>query len=409
MGTEAFIIFAGCTLSLHTFVVYNILEVREIRLNHLRIYTDPLYRLMKIKKALFFWLFGLLFLCYTPCSLFAQEERQMRGERNMQEESPDSEVVKSGDVKRSPIRAILNKITIGTSLGYGLNYYRQKLPYNVMRQGDEHYISPQSDPSLWYSTWLNNPQFNPLATNGTPDGMVAGDTTDLGLQGFGHSLPLSLDLHVVLLDRFRIGGGLGFEMFSIRPLNFKGDGGILMAYEPAVKNALAWRYYGMLGTRVIRWENWDHSVEVRLGKKNFLTKFENVNESAFFNLGFMMERHFSEYFRFTLRPSLEWFSFTSQVGEEELKTTDPSLYIQAGISFNYPRLPRCPISSCHIQLEHVHNGKEFRGQPIHRWQNPKYGQNHPELQRNLKRRKDDTEQQLQKRPRRKKNKFSFFR
>lgn len=358
---------------------------------------------MKINKALFLWLAGSLYLLlFIPSSLFAQEERQM------QEESPDAEVVKSGDVKRSPFRAILNKLTIGTNLGYGLNYYQQKIPYTVMHSGGQHYINVRNgEANGYHSNWLSSPVLNPSPFSDLKkEAEVWGDTTDLSMSGFGSSLPLAVDVHVVILDRFRLGAGVGVELFSIRELDFKGDGGVLMAYDAKVKSALAWRYYGMLGTRVIRWENWDHTVDVRLGKKNFLTQFGDVKTNAFFNLGFMMERHYSEYFRFTLRPSLEWFSFTSAWETAELKTNSPSLYIQAGISFNYPRLPRCPISSCHIQLEHVHNGKEFRGQPLHRWQNPKYGQNHPELQRNLRRKKDDTEQQRQKRPNRRRNSSS---
>lgn len=335
----------------------------------------------------------------------------MQGGRKMQEKSPNEELTKPEDVERSAFRAILNKVTLGASLGYGLNYYQQKLPYTIKRYGDVHHLS--KDGSTWYTGWLNNPVENQTGI-GEPDGQVKGDTTDLKMVGFGHSLPLTIDLHVLLMDRFRVGGGIGFEVFSIRPLDFKNDGNQLGEYKTEVKSALAWRYYGMLGGRVIRWGNWDHTVDLRVGKKHFLTQFENVNESVFFNLGFTMERHYSEYFRFTLRPALEWFSFTSepagfmQNGESnsELKTIAPALYIQAGVSINYPRLPRCPIKACHVQLEHLHGGKEFRGQPIHRWQNPKYGQNHPELQRNLKRRKDDTEKQLERRPnRRQQTKF----
>lgn len=359
--------------------------------------------LLSLKKQLSQCLAGLLLLlAISTSSLYAQEGRQM------QERSPDADIVKPSEVKRSPFRAILNKVTLGVNAGYGLNYYRQNIPYVVMRQGETHYLSPSGASTSWYSKWLTNSQFSPLAANGPEDAKVSGDTTDLRMLGIGHSLPLGLDLHVVLMERFRIGGGIGMEMFSIRPLSFKNDGGVLGQYHTDIKSSLAWRYYGMLGTRVISWGNWDHTVDVRLGKKKFLGQhFQKVHENTFFNLGFMMERQYSEYFRLTLRPSVEWFSFKSSLesignmGElEELKTSAPAFYFQAGISINYPRLPRCPIKACHTQLEHLHNGKEFRGQPIHKWQNPKYGQNHPELQRNLKRDKDDTEQRLQKRPKR---------
>ncbi|EMR02874.1 hypothetical protein ADICEAN_01968 [Cesiribacter andamanensis AMV16] len=332
------------------------------------------------------------------------------GERRMQEKSPDSQVTKLEDVKRSPFRGILNRITLGGSVGYGMNHYRQRIPGSVVRQGTQHYLLSDGSPA-GYQHWLNQPRFNPLVVPGDADEQVRGDTTALRMTGMGNSLPLSLDVHVVLADRFRLGGGLGFELFSINNLDFKNDGELLQQYQSSVKTAMAWRWYGMAGARIIRWQYWDHTVDFRLGKKNFLSKFDQaaVNEGLFYNLGVTMERHYSEYFRFTFRPSLEWHSFTTSTGDlPELKTNVPSLYLQAGISINYPRLPRCPMNGCQTQLEHVHYGKEFRGQPLHRWQNPKYGQNHPELQRNLRRRKDDTEQQLQKRPKRRQG-FLWFR
>ena len=367
---------------------------------------------MKKNFTLFFRLSGLLLLLLlSPGVVLAQEEGGIKGERNMQEKSPDADKIKSADVKRSPVRAILNKITIGANIGYGLNYYHQKLPYTILQDGDNHYLKPQPGSISGYSNWVSSPAFKPLLPAGDADAVVRGDsdTTNLKLTGFGSSLPLNIDLHVVLLDRFRIGGGAGIEAFSVKTLEFKNANSVLHEYNADVSTAIAWRYYGMLGARVYSWGNWDHSVDMRLGKKKFLTQFEGSTGKTFFNLGVTMERNYSEYFRFTFRPAVELFSYTSNKEDlPELKTLNPSLYLQAGVNFNFPRVPRCPIDACHIQLEHVHDGKEFRGQPIHRWQNPKYGQNHPELQRNLKRRKDDTEQRLQRRPARRRH-FPNFR
>ncbi|WP_276495876.1 hypothetical protein [Pontibacter litorisediminis] len=36
--------------------------------------------------------------------------------------------------------------------------------------------------------------------------------------------------------------------------------------------------------------------------------------------------------------------------------------------------PACPIGSCHVRMEHIHGDQEFRGQPIWKKQNPKYGE-----------------------------------
>lgn len=39
--------------------------------------------------------------------------------------------------------------------------------------------------------------------------------------------------------------------------------------------------------------------------------------------------------------------------------------------------PMCPISSCQVRMEHMHGEQEFRGQPIHKKQNPKIGEKLP--------------------------------
>ncbi|TPE45862.1 hypothetical protein [Pontibacter mangrovi] len=36
--------------------------------------------------------------------------------------------------------------------------------------------------------------------------------------------------------------------------------------------------------------------------------------------------------------------------------------------------PACPISSCHVRMEHIHGNTEYRGQPIWKKQNPKMGE-----------------------------------
>ncbi|WP_026464546.1 hypothetical protein [Adhaeribacter aquaticus] len=39
--------------------------------------------------------------------------------------------------------------------------------------------------------------------------------------------------------------------------------------------------------------------------------------------------------------------------------------------------PACPIFSCHTRKVHIHGGKEFRGQPIWKKQNPHIGEKMP--------------------------------
>lgn len=355
-----------------------------------------------------FFLF-LILIGFAAPELWAQG-----GERRMMEEDPPVRPRK--EVKRSFFRQALNKLTLGISTGYGHTFYRQDLEgYSVVRRGDTHLLIPGNTINVGgvntvYSNWLSNPQERPEIIR-SDEVMVSGDTATLGLSGYGQSLPLNLSLHINLMKRVKVGGGISGELYSLRSLHFNPWEEVLGSYETNTGSALMLRYYGFFGVRAGRWYYWDFTPDIQLGKKKYLGEFnqELYSDGVYYNFGVLIERHFSEYFRFTLRPSAEWSSYDMQLSsaEQTVTTQTPAFYLQAGISLNYPRLPRCPINQCHIQMEHVHFGKEYRGQPLHRWQNPKYGQNHPELMRNKKRRSDDTEQRLQYK-KKKRKKFIFW-
>lgn len=355
--------------------------------------------------------FFLLLMCLVTGIFSAQA--QQPGGRRMEEAPP---VKQSSDAKRSFFRQVVSKVNIGLSSGYGQTLYRQDLKgKSVFVQSGTHFLVPEAeiDPGFVnrsYSSWLNDPQMQPAIPR-QDDKIVSGDTTHLGLSGYGGNIPLNLSLHINLIERFKVGAGFSGELFSIRDLAYSQAGERLGYYPSEIKNAFMIRYYGMLGVRVSRWYFWDFSVDTQIGKKKFISQFNNdhISGGFYYNAGLYVEHHLSEYFRITLRPSLEWSAYNMNLPEAQttIKTQTPALYFQAGINFNYPALPRCPINRCHIQLEHVHFGKEYRGQPLPRWQNPKYGQNHPELMRNKKRSKDDTEQRLQYKKKRRK-KFLFW-
>ena len=353
------------------------------------------------------WFLLLLFLCLGGFPAWSQG-----GGRQMREDAPYQP---PKEVKNSFFRRALSKVNLGISTGYGYTLYRQPLTgYSVFRQNENHYLVPDDELTYGrvnrnYSQWLNDPQEGANVIPNERDIAVTGDTTQLSLAGSGQSLPLHLNLDVKIMDRFRVGGGVAAEVFSIRDLHFGEWNEVLGPYPSNVNSALMLRYYGSFGARVSRWYFWDFTADLQIGKKNFISQFNQdlLSDGFYYNGGLLIERHFSEYFRFTLRPSVEWSSYNMDLtaAEQAVTTNTPAFYLQAGISINYPRLPRCPISGCQAQLEHVHGGKEYRGQPVHRWQNPKYGQNHPELMRNKKRNKDDTEQRQQYKKKRRKRFF----
>ncbi len=356
----------------------------------------------------------LLFLLFFMQCMVTAGWAQQGGGRRMEEAPP---VKARKEVKRSVFRNVLNKLTLGISTGYGYTRYRQNLEgYSVFKREETLFLVPDGEivtgrVNKSFTTWLSNPldRSDVIPLEDYP--RVAGDTVSQGLSGYGQSLPLNISLHINLLDRIKVGGGFMAELHSINNLTFNEGAEVLGPYVPQVQSVPMLRYYGMLGVRAWRWYFWDFTVDTQIGKKKFISQYNQtlLSDGFYYNFGLLTEKHFSEYFRLTLRPSVEWSSYTMALGSggESVTTNTPAIYLQAGISLNYPKLPRCPIAQCHIQLEHVHFGKEYRGQPIYRWQNPKYGQNHPELMRNKKRRGDDTEQRTQYKKKRR-NKFFLW-
>lgn len=371
---------------------------------------------MKLSGKLHFLSYLLLFTL-----VFGFEaQAQRNGERQMEEEAPYQSPDKP---KASIFRTILNKVTVGVYTGYGFTQYRQKLDgASILQRNGNQYLftSTGGTVNTSYQNWLNDPQSSLTVVPGPQDELVSSDTTSLSMTGGSHSLPFGLSLHGTILDRVRLGGGIELSVFSVNALEYnEGAQDVLNDYDAGIKSALTYRFYGLVGARAWRWYEYDFVPELRIGKNKFINQFANdkIDQSLIANLGLSIEKNYSELFRLVLRPSLEWSSYTMNLSgslntnsssEAQLTTQTPAFQFQAGISFNYPRLPRCPINRCHIQLEHVHFGKEYRGQPIYRWQNPKYGQNHPIPERiKRKKKRGKAEKERSHKPKRRR-KFLFF-
>ncbi|MBF8962345.1 hypothetical protein I0P70_03715 [Pontibacter sp. FD36] len=54
--------------------------------------------------------------------------------------------------------------------------------------------------------------------------------------------------------------------------------------------------------------------------------------------------------------------------------------------------PLCPIGPCQVRMVHAHGEQEFRGQPIHKKQNPKIGEKLPKQTGEVHKRTNDKSQ-----------------
>jgi hypothetical protein len=295
------------------------------------------------------------------------------------------------NIKRSPFRAILNKFSLSISTGYGRTFYSHQLDgdlYETDRRsvllGD--YSLPQD--SINYTgviNWFNAPELVSGKARLTDDSrVVSSDTTDIVYKGGGNSYPLAVSL-TFDINRFRIGGGFNYELHSVREMTPKS--GAMYSYKPDFKSTSLMRYYFTMAIAAYEYRGWAYHADFQIGKVIYGKAFDkNTTQSGlYFNLGIPVEWQFSEYFWFFARPSVDIKNFTQNLPYNEggnqmprsVQHNQPAVYLNLGIRIKYPEVPRCPIKSCETQLKHVHFSKEFRGQAVHKEQNPKIGEIHP--------------------------------
>lgn len=323
----------------------------------------------------------------------------------------------SDGIYRSPVRKVLNAFSINFSTGYAITRYSHDLDgYYLIQTPQELLLTPNNGepPSTTLiqgtTNWFNNPiridsiinqnvfevpfnrlpnpVNNPLLRNQTQ--VFNADSLGLSYVGYGHGIPVNLSLHYNIAD-IRIGGGVQYEKHWVRKLKPTILDTQIREYQTDFKSTNYWRYYGYIGYKFYNWWNYSFAAEIQLGRINAGQEFNTgaITRGIFTNIGVTIEDNWSEYFRVTLRPSIDIRSFSvAMPAGPTIRHAYPSFQLQIGFSFNYPEIPRSPMKADHIQLKHVltdpKTGRrmEVRGQPFWKRQNPKVGENHRKLFRN---------------------------
>jgi hypothetical protein len=131
--------------------------------------------------------------------------------------------------KAGILRALLSKVHLGLSTGFGRNFLRHDLDgFGIDQQpGKEPMIFRSANPAVRYTNWFNT--VTDSASTGPGGFLVNSDTADIGFKGRGLSIPIKATLHVEF-DRYRIGGGYSYEFThfgKFKPTSFAGDVGNL--------------------------------------------------------------------------------------------------------------------------------------------------------------------------------------
>ncbi|MDN5216783.1 hypothetical protein QQ020_32230 [Fulvivirgaceae bacterium BMA12] len=289
----------------------------------------------------------------------------------------------------SAFRKFMTNFSFNLQAGYGRTFYTHDIPQlAILRNNGEILITEDDNPGVnnpisAYRYWLNDPQEINTTFN-TNDQLISSDSTTLRMTGRGNNIPLTFSIHYTIKEKFRIGGGATFELHSISKVGLKSTD-TLGTYQSNYKSTIFKRYFGLVGYRFLAFRNLSYVAEARVGSFNLGNKYNSslIQKGLFFDVGVSIEKHLSEYFRVTLRPSVEMKNYTMTFPDSEIALKHKMItpYVSIGASYSIPELKRCPIKSCHIQINHVHGGKEYRSRrhPFYKKQNPNYGENYPQL------------------------------
>ena len=290
-------------------------------------------------------------------------------------------------------RAFLNKFSLNASLGYGRTFYSHVVNADVLESPDQLTMLGEYTlvgDNLEYTgvvNWLNAPtvvQGNTTIGPGTNQRILYADSADIQYGGSGSNVPFNLSLHLDI-ERFRIGGGIMYEMHRIKQLDPKGQG--TYPYIPNFNSTSMFRYYFTAGAKVYHIKGWDYNVDFQIGKVKYGGAYDktSLQNGIYFNLGLPFEYEMSEYFWLVVRPSFDFKNYSMVLTGTSAESTSfqhnqPAFYLSFGVRMKLPEIKRCPVKSCSTQLKHVHGGREFRGQPFYKEQNPKIGELYPELE-----------------------------
>jgi len=288
--------------------------------------------------------------------------------------------------KKNPVRKVLSNLRFGVSTGYGNTFFHHKL------DGFGVYQDPGIAPKIFssgsttplFTNWINTVSADTTTIISTGF-LVSSDTAKLGFKGNALNIPLAATVHYEFLQRYRIGGGFSMEYMTLnelRPISYTSN---IASFKPNSISGFTKKYYGILGISFYRWQNILFTADAQIGGYKLNKKFDKslIKKGLYTNIGVMAEWELSEYLRVFARPSFEIKNYTLSVPEvgKSINHYMNAFYVNVGLSYRLPELPKCYNKDCRIQINHAHGDREYRSQvhPIFKKQNPIYGENYPRL------------------------------
>lgn len=311
----------------------------------------------------------------------------VRQSNGLQEEGKDNSGFPLDNfyAERKPrARSFLRHFHFSLSTGYGNSFFSHELPgYGIYQPvGAAPQIFPGTSPTTLYTNWVNERVLSTTAAG--PGYLVLSDTATIGFRGNAMNIPLKATIHFEFKKRYRIGIGYSYEYMSMGSLSPISYGDKIGTMSPTNPSGMMSRFFGMAGVSFYRLNQYLFTGDLQIGSftpGNFDASQAKTN--VYFNAGVTVERELSEYLRAFVRPSFEFKSYTltPPEGGSPINHGMNAFYLNVGLTYRIPELPKCFHKECRIQLNHAHGDREYRSRvhPIYKKQNPNYGENHPNL------------------------------
>ncbi|TVP49309.1 MAG: hypothetical protein EA341_09455 [Mongoliibacter sp.] len=237
-----------------------------------------------------------------------------------------------------------------------------------------------------------------------PRELTSEDT--IRLTSGNYAFPMNLGIRLNLFNTLTIGGGYGREFGQASsPVGdnyrllyererytfdkFYGTVGLVLYDARKRAKFLNWRYrkyasqniymQGEKNQRIRQNYPWRFIAEGEFG--NLILR-QNLDERiltgdrSYYGVALRIERDFSEHARLFVKAGAEFRDFIFQSESlNEFQNLQQTLYVaQVGLSISLPGTKRCKVPGCGVVMKHLHEGVEYRGSSIFRFQNRKVGQ-----------------------------------
>ena len=307
----------------------------------------------------------------------------------------------------SPLRKQLNRFNLNIEKGYGFFTYQSKLenvtvvqdasgsPLYLLPAGSEQLVAPVEGITDWFS----NVQTITINRIDDDSNLIGTDTTDFVYRNSGRINPFVLRLSFSLkkLDRghyertgeriyldddmLRVGAGIGWGKLKYRNLvNQQEVSDLFRQYRLPQTEYSTTKMFGTISYNFFTMGDFSAIADVMAGVWKLKQNTANVDNSVitydpFADVGVMFQKRFSKYFKGYIRPGIEYRKYTLNAGDIAFPHQYMMFTVSVGLLLKYPIYPRNKYTADQVKMEHVFNGKIYRGQPFYQNQNPRYGQN----------------------------------